>query len=151
MRGITVAIVFFSIGCSGQKTTTPYAWSLPAGFPAPVVPADNPMTKEKVELGHHLFYERKLSANQAYACATCHSPRHAFTDANVVAIGTTGHQLPRNVMPLFNAAYANFYMWSNPILTTLEQQALVPMYSDAPVELGVPDDFDVIAKRLEAD
>ena len=34
-----------------------YTWNLPKGFPKPGVPADNPMTAEKVELGRHLFYD----------------------------------------------------------------------------------------------
>ncbi|HEY1497273.1 MAG TPA: hypothetical protein VGF49_22105 [Candidatus Solibacter sp.] len=29
-------------------------WNLPNGFPTPRVPADNPMTAAKVELGRHL-------------------------------------------------------------------------------------------------
>src|SRR5689334_14270127 len=33
----------------------PYVWRLPPGFPAPRVPADNPMSDAKVELGRHLF------------------------------------------------------------------------------------------------
>ena len=152
MKQLGLIVSLLAFGCSPAKNAPPaYKWSLPAGFPAPVVPADNPMTAEKVDLGHHLFYERKLSQNFAYSCATCHSPRHAFSDANIVAIGTTGHFLPRNVMPLVNVGYANFLMWANPILTTLEEQALVPMFSDAPVELGVSDAVDTITARLKAD
>ena len=36
----------------------PYEWNLPPGFPFPNVPADNPMTAEKVALGRYLFYDR---------------------------------------------------------------------------------------------
>lgn len=139
-------------GCSPAKNSAPaYAWKLPAGFPAPVVPPDNPMTAEKVELGHHLFFERKLAQNFAYSCSTCHSPRHAFTDGNAIAVGATGHGLPRNVMTLTNAGYENYLMWANPILQTLEEQALVPMFNDSPVELDVADEFSVIGARLKAD
>ena len=42
---------------------TPYTWNLPAGFPKPRVPIDNPMTAEKVELGRYLFYDARMSAN----------------------------------------------------------------------------------------
>jgi mono/diheme cytochrome c family protein len=37
----------------------PYEWKLPPGFPYPKVPTDNPMTKEKVELGRYLFYDKR--------------------------------------------------------------------------------------------
>jgi cytochrome c peroxidase len=38
-----------------------WTWSLPKGFPRPRVPADNPMSAAKVELGRHLFYDTRLS------------------------------------------------------------------------------------------
>ncbi len=30
------------------------------------------MTAEKVALGRHLFYDKRLSLNQTQSCATCH-------------------------------------------------------------------------------
>jgi len=57
---------------SAVRAETPYALKLPRGFPAPNIPADNPLTWEKIELGRFLFYDTKLSGNQTYACATCH-------------------------------------------------------------------------------
>ncbi len=58
----------------------PYEWKLPPGFPFPNVPADNPMTKEKVELGRSLFYDKRLSLNQTQSCGTCHQQARAFAD-----------------------------------------------------------------------
>lgn len=58
----------------------PYDWTLPPGFPYPKAPADNPMTKEKVELGRYLFYDRRLSRNETQSCGTCHSQARAFAD-----------------------------------------------------------------------
>ncbi|HNA22743.1 MAG TPA: cytochrome c peroxidase, partial [Agitococcus sp.] len=49
-----------------------WQWQLPANFPVPFVPADNPMTTAKVELGRHLFYDLRLSGNGTQACGTCH-------------------------------------------------------------------------------
>jgi len=39
-------------------------WSLPGDVPAPQVPADNPMSSAKVELGRWLFYDIRLSGNE---------------------------------------------------------------------------------------
>ncbi len=136
-------------GCGSQ--TTPYTWNLPSTLPLPVVPDDNPMTVEKVELGRYLFYEKRLSGNQSYACSNCHQQRHAFTDARPTPIGSTGQQLPRNSMPLINAAYNAYFMWANPLLGTLEEQALVPMFSDAPVEMGMSEATPEILSRLQGD
>jgi cytochrome c peroxidase len=57
-----------------------YEWRLPPGFPRPLVPADNPMSSAKVELGRRLFHETRLSSTGRYACASCHRPELAFTD-----------------------------------------------------------------------
>ena len=40
-------------------------------------------------------------------------------------------------MSLVNVAYAQALTWANPTLTRLEDQALVPMYGDHPIELGL--------------
>jgi cytochrome c peroxidase len=49
-----------------------YQWTLPTGFHPPPVPANNPMSPAKVELGRHLFYDLRLSSNGEGSCATCH-------------------------------------------------------------------------------
>ena len=40
-----------------------FEWNLPKGFPRPAVPADNPMSVAKVELGRYLFYDKRISVN----------------------------------------------------------------------------------------
>jgi hypothetical protein len=47
-----------------------FAWNLPPWMPEPLVPEDNPMSVVKVELGRHLFYDRRLSGNETQGCAT---------------------------------------------------------------------------------
>lgn len=70
-----------------------YVWEIPAWMPKPVIPADNPMTKEKVKLGRYLFYEKRLSVNKEFSCASCHIQAFAFSDPKPVAIGATGEKL----------------------------------------------------------
>ena len=65
-----------------------YPWDLPPGFPQPKVPADNPMSPAKVELGRYLFYDTRLSADGTFACGTCHEQRLAFTDGKPRAVGS---------------------------------------------------------------
>jgi cytochrome c peroxidase len=113
------------------------AQDLPKGFPKPRVPADNPMTAEKVELGRYLFYDTRMSVNGRSSCATCHKQELAFTDGRAVAVGATGERNPRGAMSLVNVAYSAVLTWSNPGITTLEQQALIPMFGEHPVELGL--------------
>ena len=106
----------------------------------PAVPADNPMSVAKVELGRHLFYDLRLSGNGQQSCATCHQQEKAFTDGLTTSAGSTGEDHPRNSMSLVNVAYAATLTWANPTMTRLEDQALVPMFGRHPIELGLGED-----------
>src|SRR4030095_666128 len=75
-----------------------YKWQRPPGFPQPRVPADNPMSEAKVELGRYLFYDKRLSVNQKQSCASCHPQSRAFTDGRARAVGSTGEGYPRSFL-----------------------------------------------------
>lgn len=148
MRGWAAALVMLG-GCEAPAET--WQWELPAGFPEPFVPADNPMSAARVELGRHLFYEPRLSHNETMSCASCHEQKLAFTDGKATTTGSTGHALPRSAMTLTNVAYLSVYTWANPKLADLEAQALVPMFADFPLELGVQQDTPAILRRFAED
>lgn len=115
-----------------------WVWHLPAGFPAPLVPADNPMSEQKFQLGRHLFHDRRLSGNGTMACASCHLQRLAFTDGQAVSTGSTGDQTARSSMSIANVAYYPTLTWANPSQASLEIQAVVPMFvENLAVELGI--------------
>lgn len=116
---------------------TMYEWALPAGFPPPNVPPDNPISDAKAVLGRYLFYDTRLSVNGTQSCGTCHEQARAFTDGRARSVGSTGQMHPRGSMSLVNIAYAQALTWANPQLARLEEQALVPMYGDHPIELGL--------------
>jgi cytochrome c peroxidase len=124
----------FPAPASAQET---YRWEVPKGFPAPLVPADNPMTAIKVELGRYLFYDPRLSVNGKTSCATCHRQELAFTDGRATAVGTTGQVHSRNVMSLVNVAYNASLTWGDPHVRRLEDQAPIPLFGDRPIEMGL--------------
>jgi cytochrome c peroxidase len=128
-----------------------YHWELPKGFPKPRVPADNPMSEAKVQLGRSLFYDRRLSSNGRQSCASCHRQELAFTDGKGQAIGTTGERHPRGSMSLVNIAYSSLFTWSNPKIHSLEEQALAPMFGRTPIELGLTGNGEEIVRTLTAD
>jgi len=130
---VLLAATFCCI-CAAQDG---YPWRLPKGFPKPHVPADNPMTQAKVELGRYLFYDTRMSVNGTESCASCHKQELAFTDGRAVGLGASGELHSRSAMSLVNVAYAGALTWSNPEMTSLEKQALVPMFGEHPVELGL--------------
>lgn len=129
----------------------PYEWRLPRGFPRPRVPPDNPMSAAKVELGRHLFYDRRLSLDGTYACASCHRQELAFTDGRARAVGVKGQLHPRSAMSLANVAYNAGLGWDDPGLLRLEDQAKVPMFNRRPLELGLAGRRRRTVARLFAD
>lgn len=120
-----------------------FRWNLPEGFPLPVVPMDNPMSIPKVELGRRLFYDKRLSANQTQACASCHKQELAFTDARATGLGSTGESHPRGPMAIVNLAYAPTLTWASAefsldrTMDPLERQTEAPLYGSSPIELGL--------------
>src|SRR5690606_14872564 len=80
---IALALLAFSLAaCGGDGPAAPgdgaFVWRLPPKFPEPKVPASNPMTTERVELGRHLVYDVRLSVNGPVNCASCPGPARAF-------------------------------------------------------------------------
>ena len=139
IRALAV-VLFCALLASIRLPAQPaYNWTLPPGFPAPQVPADNAMSDAKVSLGRHLFYDTRLSGNGKQSCASCHEQSRAFAEGRARSVGSTGEVHPRGSMSLVNVAYARTLTWANPWLTRLEDQALVPMYGDNPIELGLDD------------
>ena len=120
-----------------SNLNTGYNWDLPATFPIPKVPANNPMSNAKVELGKFLFYDKGLSQNETQSCGSCHLQEFAFTDRKPFGIGSSGDIHPRNSQNLANVAYNNRLTWANDKMTLLEIQARVPMFGENPIELGL--------------
>jgi cytochrome c peroxidase len=149
--GAALAAAAILAGCGGAGEDGGYRWDLPPGFPPPPVPADNPMNEAKVELGRRLFYDRRLSGNETQSCASCHEQARAFTDGRARAVGSTGESHRRSAMALVNVAYLPTLTWANPVLERLEEQALVPLFGESPVELGMAGREAELLARLGAD
>jgi cytochrome c peroxidase len=150
-QAVASALIPLAAVATLAQTPPPYQWNLPKGFPTPRVPADNPMSRQKVTLGWYLFYDARLSANQTQSCASCHQQARAFTDGKPVGVGSTRQAHSRNAMSLVNVAYNSSLTWANPGMTRLEDQALVPMFGDHPIELGLAPDGLQLLTRLRAE
>lgn len=160
MAGAAAALLAALAACGGGGTELvesragagDWVWSLPAYFPTPKVPADNPMTVAKVELGRFLFYDRRLSGNGQQACAGCHLQDKAFTDGRARAVGSTGELHPRSAQHLGNVAYNATLTWANPSLVTLERQMENPLFGESPIEMGINDgNKEAVLQRLRDD
>ncbi len=111
----------------------PYELVIPDHFPQMQIPADNPLTKEGVELGRHLFYDPVLSSDNTMSCSSCHLPEGSFTDNEAVSLGVEGQAGSRSSMSLLNIGFNNNGLFWDGRVNTLEEQALLPV--EDPVEL----------------
>jgi len=66
--------------------------------------ARRPLTPERVELGHALFFEPRVSTDGRQSRASCHNPFFYGGDALAQSVGNSGKALPRNVPTVFNTA-----------------------------------------------
>jgi len=89
--------------------------------------------------------------NQSISCGTCHEQRLAFADGKKTNKGALNELHPRNSMSLTNVVYNSAFNWANPMLKTLHQQALVPLFNEFPVELGWSGHEKQILDILKAD
>lgn len=121
---------------AGAQNIEPAYSGLLREFPAPNTPDDNPTTREKVELGHLLFFDPVLSQDNDTACATCHQPDLGFSDGLETAVGHDGTVLTRNTPTLWNVTYVVNLFWDGR-LQSLEAQAELPLTH--PNEMGVSD------------
>jgi cytochrome c peroxidase len=156
MRTLILAIALLA-GCTttpdpaADTPTDAWNWDLPEGFPKPYVPADNPMTAEKVALGRHLFFDTRLSSNEAVSCASCHDQAIGFADARPLSVGALGDLTPSNAPTLQNVAYYSNLTWAHPDILELEDQIAIPMFGEHPVEMGVTGNEALILGRLSDD
>ncbi len=125
---------------------------VPDALELPAIPSYNPPSREKIELGRRLFYDKRLSGNETQSCETCHVQSLAFSDGLKTPSGSTGDVLVRNSPGLANVAYFSTLTWANHGLLELEDQLPVPIRGDQPVELGVTDGkVDEVLARFDAD
>jgi len=129
---IAVTALLCVIGVSATRAP---ATEPPLGLPPVPVPADNPQTPEKIELGETLFHDDRFSTTGDVSCATCHDAGKAFTDSPLkVSEGINKLTGTRNAPTVVNAAYLTTQFWDGRS-PSLEDQALHPFLN--PVEMGL--------------
>lgn len=115
----------------------------PLGLPEPPIPADNPMTPEKIALGDKLFHDTRFSSTGDVACATCHVAEKLFTDGPLqVSEGIDKLTGTRNAPTVTNSVYFTTMFWDGRS-PSLEDQALHPFVN--PVEMGLADHEPILA------
>ncbi len=111
--------------------------------PNTYVPADNPLTKEKIELGRAIFFDKRMSKDNTIACASCHMAKKGFADGMPVSTGIKGQRGGRSAPVSFNRVYSKAQFWDGRA-ATLEDQSIGPFTN--PIEHGFANHDEMVAK-----
>ncbi len=113
--GVTALVTLGLAGCSPKPAEAPKEavaeWPSLPGYQEMVIPADNPMTPAKVELGRQLFFDKRLSGDGSRSCYSCHLREKGLTDGLPTAIGAYERKLPRSSPTLWNIGYHSAFYW----------------------------------------
>ena len=104
------------------------------GDPNDSLPCESRPTKQSIELGRLLFFDKRLSGDGTIACSSCHLPSRAFTDGKAVSSGINGQRGHRNAPTVINRLYGRSFFWDGRA-RTLTEQTLEPFRN--PVEHGL--------------
>lgn len=97
------------------------------------IPADNPLTRAKIELGRQLFFDKRLSSDNTISCASCHDPAQAYGAQTQFGIGVRGQQGGRNSPVAYNRIVSKAQFWDGRA-ASLEEQAVGPIAN--PIEMA---------------
>jgi cytochrome c peroxidase len=124
------------------------SFTVPEGWPQPVYRFENnPLTQEGFELGRKLFFDTRLSRDNAISCGSCHQPFAAFSQLNhAVSHGVDNRLGTRNSPGLFNLNWHPAFFWDGGV-NHIESQPVAPIQN--PVEMD--EKLENILARLQED
>jgi cytochrome c peroxidase len=126
------------ITVAGQ--TVPDIGPLPTAIPQP---ATNLNYASKISLGKQLYFDGRLSKNNAISCAFCHNPVAGFADPNQTSVGVVGKRGGRQAPTVYNTAFNPFQFWDGRA-GSLEEQAIGPIHN--PIEMA--ETHENVVKKL---
>lgn len=104
------------------------------------------MTRAKIELGRQLFHDPLLSLDRTIACASCHSPAHAFSDTVPFSRGIRDRAPIRNTPSIMNRAYGKTF-FADGRTASLEETVLRPIENGREMSLALTE----LVRRLRSD
>lgn len=110
--------------------TVPDIGPLPTAVPTP---SSNVNYAAKIELGKQLYFDGRLSKNNAISCAFCHNPGTGFADSRQTSIGVGGGIGGRQSPTVYNTGFNHVQFWDGRA-RSLEEQAIGPIHN--PVEMA---------------
>lgn len=144
MKLKTLGYAIVAVSLTGLPALTQAEWkALPEQAP---VPAENPMSEAKVELGRTLYFDPRLSSTGTVSCNSCHNVMLGGDDNRNVSMGVHGKTGGRNAPTVWNSAFNASQFWDGRA-ASLEEQAKGPLIN--PVEMGMKD-LDTAIEAIRA-
>lgn len=148
---IGIVALAFSLGGCGTESEAEFK---PEIKPIPpqlstyepmAIPADNPLSPEKVALGRQLFFDDRLSVDGSRSCYSCHVCEKGLTDGLPKAIGALNKPLPRSSPTLWNIGYHKEFYWDGRS-GSLEKQAMAAWTGGNMGVAGKDKEAEIVAK-----
>lgn len=111
----------------------------------PPIPADNPQSPAKIELGKMLYFDPRLSVDGTISCNSCHNVMSDGGDGRPVGVGVRGQRGGRGSPTVWNSAFHSVQFWDGRA-ASLEDQAVGPLTN--PIEMGMPS-HDLVIERIK--
>lgn len=105
----------------------------------------------EAEIGHYLFFDKRLSFNNTKSCASCHDPQLAFTDGYHRSIGANGDIHKRNAPTLLNLADNRYFTYADSSIRSIHDQVQIPLFNRQFIELGSGLKFNEILNAINRD
>ena len=115
-----------------------------SALPSQAESAENPITDEKVALGHKLYFDKNLSKDGNISCNSCHNLNTFGVDNLPTSPGDAGKNGGRNSPTVLNAALHATQFWDGRA-KDVEEQAGMPILN--PIEMAIPKE-DFLIDRL---
>ncbi len=135
MKNLTPVVLAFLIPVAASAFE-----ALPKKVP---VPAANPITPAKVELGKQLYFDGRLSKDGTVSCNSCHNVMAGGDDNRPNSVGIKGQHGGRSAPTVWNSAFLSVQFWDGRA-KSLEDQAKGPLTNS--IEMGMESHDAVIAR-----
>lgn len=109
---IALTVNFLAILSYGQEPDVQLLDDAKATFGIISAPTREELDKPIVELGQHLFWDERLSANGKIACASCHAPSSWGADAARFSLDAKSNLTKRNSQTVFNSMLQPHLRWT---------------------------------------
>ncbi|MCC5943426.1 MAG: cytochrome-c peroxidase [Bernardetiaceae bacterium] len=98
---------------------------------------NNVYSDAKLNLGHALFFDKRLSKNNTISCNSCHNLATFGVDNEPTSPGDAGERGPRNSPTVLNVSLHSSQFWDGRA-KDVEEQAGMPILN--PIEMAIPNE-----------